>query len=106
MGLEFWPSVPYHRSMKVSDDKLQAAVRVLRAMGARRVLLFGSAVETPETAHDIDLAVEGIPVRNILEADVAVCEVFEGPTDLVTREENPGFFELIERRCRVLYEQG
>lgn len=92
--------------MKVTNEKLLAVVRVLRDMGARRVLLFGSAVEAPETARDIDLAVEGIPIRKILDADVAVHELLDTPTDLISREENPSFFDLVKPRSRVLYEEG
>ena len=91
--------------MKEPVKKLKEAVDLLRRMGAKRVLLFGSAAESPETARDIDLAVEGIPLARILDADVEVHEILNFPTDLVSREENPAFFEIVQRFGKVLYEE-
>ncbi len=92
--------------MKPAEEQLEAAVGVLRRMGARKILLFGSILESPETARDIDLAVEGIPLHRLLDADVAVHELLQTPTDLVSREENPEFFDLIVDYGKVLYAEG
>jgi len=89
--------------MNISDAKLSAAVEVLREMGARTVLLFGSYVDSPDTAHDVDIAVDGIPARRILDADVAVHEILGVPTDLVSREENPAFFDVVRDYGRILF---
>lgn len=77
--------------MQVTEVQLAQAVELLRSMGARRVILFGSMVDSPETACDVDIAVEGMPLRHILEADVAVHELLGVPTDLVSREERGTF---------------
>jgi predicted nucleotidyltransferase len=74
-------------------------------MGARRILLFGSILDSPETARDIDLAVEGIPLNRIIDADVAVYEILKLPMDLISREENPAFFDMIKDDAKVLYEE-
>jgi predicted nucleotidyltransferase len=87
-------------------QQLDEVVRVLREMGARRVLLFGSAATQPEIAGDVDVAVEGVPLRRLLEADARVHDILRVPTDLVSREESPGFFDLVSRSAKVLYEQG
>ena len=92
--------------MKISEEKLRKVVAVLRSFGATRVLLFGSCVRDPEGARDVDLAVEGIPLGQIWRADGAVTEVFDTPCDLVVREETPGFYEIIRKRAKVLYEQA
>jgi len=89
--------------MAVNLEKLPEAVESLVRMGARRVFLFGSAVESPEEALDIDLAVEGIPVNRILDADVEVGEILQQPYDLVSREENPNFYLIISRYGKILY---
>jgi len=72
-------------------------------MGAKNVILFGGAADSPETTHDINLAVEGIPLESILDADVAVQEILQQPFDLVSREDNPRFFAVVARYGRVLY---
>lgn len=92
--------------MTLSEDQLNQAVGVLRKLGARRVLLFGSLATAPETARDVDLAVEGIPLSRLLEADARVHDILRVPTDLISREESPRFFDLVTRTARVLYEQG
>ena len=69
-------------------------------------MLFGSAASKPELARDVDVAVEGIPLSRLLEADVRVHDILKVPTDLVSREESPTFFDLVSRSAKVLYEQG
>ncbi len=92
--------------MAINLDKIGPAVRALVAMGAHRVILFGSAAEHPELANDIDLAVEGIPINRILDADVAVGDILQQPYNLISREENATFFEIISRYGKVLHGQG
>jgi len=57
--------------MKVNSEQIQEAAESLREMGARRIILFGSMIDSPKDANDIDIAVEGIPLNQILNADVA-----------------------------------
>ncbi len=92
--------------MDVRNEQLQAAVQALRRHGAKRVLLFGSYLNAPEGARDIDLAVEGIPLRRLLDADLAVYRIFRTTFDLVSREETPAFFDLIRGQAKVLYEES
>ena len=89
--------------MAVNLEKVPQAVRALVKMGACKVILFGSAAEKPESANDIDLAVEGIPLNRILDADVEVGDILRQPYDLVSREDNSRFFEIISRYGKVLY---
>jgi len=89
--------------MAINLEKIPQAVQALVKMGARKVILFGSAAENPESANDIDLAVEGIPLNRILDADVEVGDILRQPYDLVSREENSDFFKIISRYGKVLY---
>lgn len=89
--------------MSVDLDRVSQAVQALVAMGANKVILFGSAAENPLSANDIDLAVEGIPLNRILDADVKVGDILGQSYDLVSREENPLFFKIISRYGKVLY---
>lgn len=91
--------------MIVPHERMTRAVDALQRMGARRVLLFGSAVESPDSARDVDLAVEGIPLNRLLDAEVAVQEILGEPTDMVSREENPDLFEIVARRGKVLLKE-
>lgn len=89
--------------MAVSLEHLPQVVKVLVRMGAKRVILFGSAAANPQRAGDVDLAVEGIPPEHILDADVALMDILQQPFDLVSRELNPQFFSVVERYGKVLY---
>ncbi len=80
--------------MTVSTEQLEKVVAALRALGARRILLFGSYAHDPEHARDIDLAVEGIPLNTIWRADGEVESVIDMPVDIVFKEEMPAFFCL------------
>lgn len=85
---------------------MDKTIKLLQGMGARRIILFGSMAVDPEHARDLDLAVEGIPLKRALEADVAVHETCGIPTDLVFREEDPAFFEIVQDYGRVLYDKN
>ena len=92
--------------MNIPEERMRRAVETLRRLGARRVLLFGSFLDSPGNAHDIDLAVDGIPLNRLLDADVAVQDILEVPADLVSREENPALFEIVATRGKVLFEKS
>lgn len=92
--------------MILTEATLSEAVQALVRMGAKRVVLFGSCATDPNTAVDVDLAVEGIPLDRLLDADVKVHEMLRAPTDLVSREENPTLYDVVVRYGKVLYEQG
>lgn len=89
--------------MAVNLEKIPQAVQTLVKMGAHKVILFGSAADNPESANDIDLAVAGIPLDRILDADVEIGDILQQPYDLISREENSDFFEIIARYGRILY---
>lgn len=89
----------------ISDTTIQRAVDVLRSYGATRVLIFGSYLQDPHKARDIDLAAEGIPLNCAWKAGGAISEIVDFPYDLVFKEENPAFYELIKKHAAIIYEQ-
>ncbi|MBI4560185.1 MAG: hypothetical protein HY706_21545 [Candidatus Hydrogenedentes bacterium] len=93
-------------TVTISDATIQQVVGTLRSFGAKRILLFGSFVRDPTNAKDLDVAVEGIPLSRVWEADAELSEILNMPCDLVVREENPAFYEIIRKRATVLYEQA
>jgi len=90
--------------MKLSDSILHTATTILRRFGARRIVLFGSAADSPETARDLDLAVEGLPAHRLLDACLALERELRVPFDLVRLERRDGFAELVVGAGRVLYD--
>ena len=68
----------------------EAAERLYKEFGARRVVLFGSVVERSLFTRwsDVDLAVWGVPAKQFYEAVAAVTSLpFDIPVDLVDAEQ-------------------
>jgi predicted nucleotidyltransferase len=71
-------------------------------VGATRLLLFGSALDRPATARDLDLACAGVPGWKFFELSSALEETLGVPLDLVPLDPPTPFTRLIEQRARVL----
>jgi len=84
------------------EEVLSNAVRVARQFGATRLLLFGSALENPATARDLDLACAGVPGWKVFELASALEEALRVPLDLVPLDPPTPLTRLIEQRARVL----
>lgn len=81
---------------------LSRAVSVARQFGATRLLLFGSALENPAAARDLDLACAGVPGWRFFELSAALEQLLDVPLDLVPLDEPSPFTRQIEKRARVL----
>ena len=92
--------------MAVTSDKIAAVTRVLRRHGATRIVLFGSALESPETARDVDIAVDGIQGWAIFRAGAEAEKILGMPLDLVPLSPPTRFTRYIEKKGRVVYERG
>ncbi len=92
--------------MALRLDHIEAALRLLRKSGASRVVLFGSAVDDPASARDLDLACEGIPFWTLLSLRGILNERLDIPVDLVPLKRDSPFGRHIERWGKVLYERG
>ncbi|HAB15642.1 MAG TPA: DNA polymerase III subunit beta [Verrucomicrobiota bacterium] len=84
------------------ENELSKAVLVARRFGARRLLLFGSALENPATARDLDLACAGVPGWKLFQLASALEKALGVPLDLVALDPPTSFTRLIEKRARVL----
>jgi predicted nucleotidyltransferase len=91
--------------MPVTQDQIDRAVAVARRYGARRVLLFGSALDDPETAHDLDLAVEGVEGWDFFGMSAEMEEAVRIPLDVIPLESDSPFVRHIRQRASVLYER-
>lgn len=47
--------------MALDEAKIYRMVQLAKTYGATRLILFGSAVEAPQTARDIHIACDGVP---------------------------------------------
>ena len=89
--------------MRVTQHHLDTIVKWAKHYGAHKVILFGSALETPEEANDIDIAcdINGLGMfafAGKIEEELLV------PIDVVPLLPRNYFIELVEKRGKVLYE--
>jgi predicted nucleotidyltransferase len=88
--------------MAIQQEQLERAVTLAKAFGARRLILFGSALTRPEQAQDLDLACDGVTGWKLYQLGARLEEELRVPLDLVPLTPPTRFTRLIERRGKVL----
>jgi predicted nucleotidyltransferase len=89
--------------MSISGEILRTAVELARSYGASRVLLFGSALNDPENAQDLDLATD-IPGLDLFAYAGQLEEKLGIPVDVVPLTPRTPFVDHIARTGEVLYD--
>lgn len=90
--------------MPASEQQLKRTVAVLRRHGATRVVLFGSAMASPENAQDLDVACSGLSPKEYLRAVGDLMDELNVPVDLVDLSDRTPFTRMIEEKGRIIYE--
>jgi len=90
--------------MGVTPADIEKGIAILRARGAKRVVLFGSALERGDEARDIDFAVEGIEPSRYLATLGDLLDGLPVLVDLVDLSDDTPFTRHIRKRGRVVYE--
>lgn len=88
--------------MAISQPQLQKIISLAKAYGAVRLILFGSSVDAPEQARDIDLACDGVPGWKLYELAARLEEELHASLDIIPLSPSTRFTRLIERRGKVL----
>jgi len=95
------------------SPEIQQALEILKACGAKRVVLFGSAARSQKIGigevrpRDLDLACEGLPPDRFFEALGRLLSTLPLPVDLVDlggAELRPSIRDRIAREGILLYE--
>ena len=92
--------------MPVTQEDIEKCVAILRRHGATRIVLFGSAVDSPETARDLDLACDGIEGWEFFLVGGEIEEALGISVDLVPLSPPSDFTKHIEKWGRVIYDSG
>ncbi len=88
--------------MPIQQEQIDRAVALAKAYGATRLLLFGSALEAPAQARDLDLACDGVAGWKLYELGARLEEELRVPLDLVPLSPPTRFTRLIEAKGKVL----
>lgn len=91
--------------MAVTRDQIDRAVAVARRYGAQRVLLFGSALTDPESARDLDLAVEGVEGWDFYGMAAEMEREAKVLLDVIDLDSDTWFTRRIRDRGLPLYER-
>lgn len=88
--------------MAVSQKQIERIIAIAKAYGATRLILFGSAVEMPEKARDIDIACDGVEGWKLYEFAARVEEELGTNLDIVPLNPPNRFTKFIETKGKVL----
>jgi len=86
----------------VDGAKIDRIIRLAKVYGATRLILFGSSVESPQTARDIDLACDGVPGWKLYELAAKIEVELNVPLDIVPLTPSTRFTQNIEKRGKIL----
>lgn len=88
--------------MGLNHAQLDRIIALAKSYGATRLILFGSAMEKPLEARDIDLACDGIPGWDLYEFAARLEEELGVSIDIVSLSHPNRFTRLIEKKGKVL----
>ena len=88
--------------MGISTEQLEHVMKMAREYGVSRLFLFGSMVDNPTEARDIDLACDGVSGWKLFELAARLEEELHTPLDLVPLTPSTRFTRLIEKHGRRL----
>ena len=88
--------------MPITKAQIEKIVSLAKSYGATRLILFGSIIETPTQARDIDIACDGIAGWKLYELAARLEEELHTPLDLVPLSPPSRFTKRIESKGRVL----
>ena len=88
--------------MAVTQAQIDKITSLARSYGANRLILFGSAVEEPERARDIDIACDGVPGWKLFEFAARIEEELHMPLDVISLTPPSRFTKYIESKGKVL----
>ncbi|MDA1140816.1 MAG: nucleotidyltransferase domain-containing protein [Planctomycetota bacterium] len=90
--------------MSVTPEIIQRSIEIVREFKAKKLILFGSALDTPEVARDLDLACEGVEGWDIFRLGARLESELQLPVDLVPLRDGDRFSSYISRTGRVIYD--
>lgn len=92
--------------MGVTQDQINRIKALAQSYGAKRLILFGSAVEDPDTARDIDIACDGVLGWKLFELGAELEEQLRMHLDIIPLSPPSEFTRHIENKGKVLYDIG
>ncbi|MFH0775908.1 MAG: DNA polymerase III subunit beta [bacterium] len=90
--------------MSIDSSQIDRCMSIAHKFGAKKLILFGSAVESPETARDMDIACDGVDGWELFKLGARIEEEIGMSVDIVPLQPTTRFTRYIAKKGRVLYE--
>jgi uncharacterized protein len=90
--------------MFVTNEIINTIISICKLYGATRLILFGSALSTPDDARDIDIACDGVEGWKFFELGGKLEDELMIPLDIIPLTPRDEFSEYIEKTGKVIYE--
>lgn len=84
--------------MKITKTQMDRIIQLAKDYGADRLILFGSYLNNPDDAHDLDLACDGIGGWKIFEFGGQLENELRIPVDVVPLTPESRLTQLIEKK--------
>jgi len=88
--------------MAVRQDRIERVVSLAKSYGVTRLILFGSALDRPEYARDVDLACDGLSEWKLFEFGARIEDELGMPLDIVSLSPPNRFTRYIENKGKAL----
>ena len=90
----------------MNENDKNILITLAKSFKAKKIVLFGSSIESFDDARDIDIACEGITGKMFLRFGAKLEELFDKTVDLVLIEENSTFINEILKKGIIIYESS
>ncbi|MFH1717921.1 MAG: nucleotidyltransferase domain-containing protein [Planctomycetota bacterium] len=87
----------------ISEKDKETIEEISRKYRVKRVLLFGSSIDTVKESHDIDIAVEGVSPEDFFRYYGDLMLKLSKPVDLIDLSVSSKFVKLILQEGVLLY---
>ena len=88
--------------MPIDKAQIERIKTIAKAYGATRLILFGSAVDMPKKAKDIDLACDGVLGWKLYELGARIEDELKMSLDIIPLNPPTRFTRLIEKNGKEL----
>ncbi len=95
-----------NRLPSTAQFEIDDCVVLARQFGATKLILFGSAIDSPSSARDIDFACQGVEGWDLFRLAAQLEELLGKRVDLVPIRANDRFSNYVAHRGRVIYESS
>ena len=92
--------------MPISTQNINSAIDLAKNYGAKKLLLFGSALDNPSLANDLDLGIDGVDGFRIFEFAEELERIINIRVDITPLDEESKFVKSIYKYGKIIYEQG